>query len=182
MGLRNAYLLLREVEPLVEPLSLQETKLYLRVDGSDEDTLISDLITAVREQAEAYTRRAFITQDWLLALHDCGRAAVRLPYPPVQQILSVQVVSKTGVVTPVSSDTYYLMVSGESMAFDVIPLGHRVEIRYRAGYGDTAGDVPEPLRQGMLAHVAALYDTRGDLEQLPASVRRLYMPYRAIQL
>lgn len=51
-------------EPVVEPLSLLEAKLHLRVDIPDDDALISALITSVRQYAETITRRAFIQQTW----------------------------------------------------------------------------------------------------------------------
>ncbi len=51
-------------EPAVEPLSLQEAKLHLRVDIPDDDALIAALITSVRQYAETITRRAFIQQTW----------------------------------------------------------------------------------------------------------------------
>ena len=51
-------------EPAVEPLTLAEAKLHLRVDIPDDDALISALITSVRQYAETITRRAFIRQTW----------------------------------------------------------------------------------------------------------------------
>ena len=51
-------------EPAVEPLSLAEAKLHLRVDITDDDALISALISSVRQYAETITRRAFIQQTW----------------------------------------------------------------------------------------------------------------------
>jgi uncharacterized phage protein (predicted DNA packaging) len=39
----------------MEPLTLSEAKIHLRVDGEDEDALISSLITASREVVENYT-------------------------------------------------------------------------------------------------------------------------------
>lgn len=54
--------------PLIEPLTLTEAKLHLRVSGTDEDTLITNLISAARVQAENICRRAFITQSWTLYL------------------------------------------------------------------------------------------------------------------
>jgi uncharacterized phiE125 gp8 family phage protein len=54
--------------PAVEPVTLAEAKLHLRVDDSTEDTLITMLISASRAHAENVCRRAFVTQKWLLAL------------------------------------------------------------------------------------------------------------------
>ncbi len=51
-------------EPVVEPLSLLEAKVHLRVDITDDDALISALIASVRQYAETITRRAFIQQIW----------------------------------------------------------------------------------------------------------------------
>ncbi len=46
----------------VEPVDLATMKSFLRVDYSDEDTLISSLITQAREYAEEITRRALAPQ------------------------------------------------------------------------------------------------------------------------
>ncbi len=47
-------------QPTVEPVSLEEAKLYLRVDATSEDDLISSLIQAAREYVETHTRRTLI--------------------------------------------------------------------------------------------------------------------------
>ncbi len=46
----------------VEPVDLTTMKTFLRVDYSDEDTLISSLISQAREYAEEITRRALAPQ------------------------------------------------------------------------------------------------------------------------
>ena len=40
-------------EPVNEPVTLVEAKAYLRVDTTDEDTLIATLITAARQWVES---------------------------------------------------------------------------------------------------------------------------------
>lgn len=47
-----------------EPISLDDTKLFLRVDYPDDDTLVSALITAARERAETLTGRTLIPSTW----------------------------------------------------------------------------------------------------------------------
>jgi hypothetical protein len=54
--------------PAAEPVSLALAKQQLRVDFPDDDALISAFITAARQWAEVYTRRAFFKQSFLLSL------------------------------------------------------------------------------------------------------------------
>ena len=39
---------------MAEPLTLEETKEYLRIDSNNEDTLIASLITVAKEHCENY--------------------------------------------------------------------------------------------------------------------------------
>ena len=48
---------------MAEPVTLEEARLHLRVDHTDEDALIGSLIIAARELAEHETGRVFST-DW----------------------------------------------------------------------------------------------------------------------
>lgn len=45
-----------------EPITLSDAKTYLRIDFTDDDTLITNLITRARGLAERITGRAFATQ------------------------------------------------------------------------------------------------------------------------
>ena len=54
--------------PSIEPVTLEEAKLQLRVDSDFDDSLICDAIQAAREDCEGETHRAFITQTWQLIL------------------------------------------------------------------------------------------------------------------
>jgi uncharacterized phiE125 gp8 family phage protein len=54
--------------PAVEPITLAQAKLFLRVDIADDDTLITGFITAARQYAERCTGRVFFNQTWQLSL------------------------------------------------------------------------------------------------------------------
>jgi len=54
--------------PAAEPISTAEAKLYLRVSGAAEDSLIALMIKAARQQVEEYIQRSLITQTWDLFL------------------------------------------------------------------------------------------------------------------
>jgi hypothetical protein len=54
--------------PTVEPVTLAEAKLHARIEYSDDDALVTSLITAARRYCETAIRAAFITQTWTLML------------------------------------------------------------------------------------------------------------------
>jgi hypothetical protein len=66
----NHYSLSQVTAPSIEPVTLDEMRLFARIDTTADDALLSSLITASRTYCEAYTGRKFITQTWELGL-DC---------------------------------------------------------------------------------------------------------------
>lgn len=79
--------------PGVEPVTLAEAKVHLRVDMTmtDDDLLIGNLITAARVHAENVCRRAFVTQQYALYLDAFPLYAyngVVPAYVPVDQLPS----------------------------------------------------------------------------------------------
>lgn len=47
-----------------EPVTLAEAKNHLRLDGTDYDTDLNNMIVVARDAAESYTSRALVTQTW----------------------------------------------------------------------------------------------------------------------
>jgi len=182
-------------EPTREPLLLEETKLHCRVDTDDDDTLILGLITAAREQAEATTRRALITQTWDLVMDAFpGEDRIELPLPPLQSVTSITYVDSDGNTNTFSSSKYIVdtdsepgrvvLVTGESWPSDTLRAAAGVTVRFVCGYGDAASDVPRSIRQGMLLAVGHWYENReatvgvGNMQVLPMGVEALWWPYR----
>lgn len=60
--------LVRASEPASNPVTLAEAKLHLRIDNSDDDTLIGNLITAATRWAEDYCDRTFCQTQWQMRL------------------------------------------------------------------------------------------------------------------
>lgn len=175
-------------QPAIEPISLDEMKTYLRLDTNQENPLVEQLIKVARRMIEDYTSRALITQVHRVMTNfdECPDGNVVLPIAPVQglhalpQIMigkSMEKVSghkldQSRSQARVQINTYY---SDEST----------ICIDYRCGYGDTADDVPDPLKQAILLLVAELYENRpGDKPStvLPGFVRALINPYRIMHV
>lgn len=173
----------RVVAPASEPVTLEEAKRYLRVDMEDDDELIEDIITATRMHAENWLRRSLITQSWLLGFENYKLDSAALPMGPVQSITSVVVLGSDGDSQTMNTEAYYLSENKEVLHFWGGLIGFRLQVTYVAGYGD-ADDVPRPIKLGMLSHIAALYDGRGEAEAsgLPEQSVNLYAPFRGVGL
>jgi len=176
-------LLVRVTAPASEPLTLAEAKLYLRIDHTHEDTLLTDLIVAVRMIAENWLRRSLLAQSWKLAYDGGVPECVGLPMGPVSAITGVIIVNRDSTTQALDSSTYWLNAAQNAIVFNSMTIGFRIEITYSTGYG-TASDIPRPIKQGLLAHLAAMYDSRGETGEvaLPEQAVALYMPFREVRL
>ena len=156
--------------PKAEPISLEEAKAHLRVDGEDEDALISGLIKAARNYAENYTNRAFVTQT-ITAYLDFfpARYCIELPKPNLQNVVHIKYYDSDNAEHTFSSDNYFVddisfvgrvaLNYGKSWPSFTPRRVNAVEIEYVAGYGD-AVKVPESIKQAMLLLVGHWYHNR----------------------
>lgn len=175
--------------PAVEPITLDEAKLHLRVDSADDNVLISALITTARQLAERETKRAFITQTWQMYL-DYASPEIDVPKPPLQSVTAITVIDEAGAETVVSDTLYDVDASENSPGRVRLKSGcvwpaHRnfasFIIEFKVGYGDAATDVPEALKQGILQLLSHLYDNRG-AEEIPKGIKALFWPYKILRI
>jgi hypothetical protein len=75
-----------QTQPIAEPISLAQAKNFLRVFNTDDDDLISGLITAAREEVENFTNRSFAIKSYLQALDSfpyyTDTVMSQMAYPP----------------------------------------------------------------------------------------------------
>lgn len=72
--------------PTAEPVSLTEAKAHCRVDGSDEDGLITSLISAARAHAEGVTNRLMMTQAMRATFEHFGEMRLKAPLRKVTSV------------------------------------------------------------------------------------------------
>lgn len=157
--------------PAEEPVSLEEAKTHLRVDGTDDDTYVGALITAAREYAEGYQQRALVTQELELTLDHWPLAGeVELPRPPIQSVTSITYKRADGTTATLDPSTYLVdppsgrlvLAYGASWpTADLTPLG-AVTVSYVAGYGGGAA-VPAKVKQALLLIIGHWYANREDV-------------------
>lgn len=179
--------------PAIEPITLVEAKLFLRIEQDDEDAAIAALIAAARQQVEAATRRALITQDWRLVRDAWPPGGVIQVLPaPLQTVIGIEVVDEAGAMHAL--DPQNVVVDSVGSRIAIVP-GTRIRpgravggivIEVRVGEGDTADAVPAPLRQAMLMLIAHWYEQRGVVapaqQEMPQGVAALLAPFRRVSL
>jgi uncharacterized phiE125 gp8 family phage protein len=179
--------------PVVEPVTLADARLHLKVDTSDDDALITSLVTAARARAEWHTGRALNTQGWILWLDcwpQCG--VIEIPLPPLQSVASVTVYAPDGSATVLDPATYQVDATSAparlALKSSVLPPRNlrginSVAIAFTAGYGNDSDDVPAGFRAAILELIAFLYEHRGEAPaELPADILALLAPFRLFHL
>lgn len=183
--------------PALEPVDLVEAKAHLRVDGTQDDALITSLITAARQIAENLLGRAFMTQTLRLLSDSAPDRVFELPRAPLQSVTHIKVYDDADTASVLDASLYQVdsasaRISLRSSAVwpDIGRALNGFEVQYVAGYGDSASTVPMALRRGLLAHVAHLYMNRGDgltregvseaMTAIPREALVLYAPYRIL--
>lgn len=140
--------------PAIEPVTVAEIREHGRIDDGVEESLIELYIGAARRTIEQRLRETLITTE-LRAHFDCFRSVFKLPSGPVQEVTKVGYYDANDADTEFSDTKYQVeLVSRPSR----VAVKHGITIPttydrllpayvdYTAGYGDTAGDVPEDRR------------------------------------
>lgn len=153
-------------KPTAYPVTLDEVKIHLRVDGTAEDTLIEDQIKVATRMAENYTGLSLSTQTRTVKM-DRFNGDIKLPYGPVQSVTSVVYLDDEDAEQTVAAEDYIVdQQSGlskirvnESWPYTNRSLNN-VVVTYVAGYD--LEDVPVEAKEGIKKLVSRLYQKRGD--------------------
>ena len=169
----------------------------MRIDASDEDTYIGELIKAARVYCEQATRRAFITQT-ITYVEDSFPASgdsIALPVPNLIAVTSLKYYDADGAQQTWASSNY----TANSYAFppqvdltygisypSVRSQYNAVEVTYTAGYG-AASAVPDSIKHAIKLLVAHWHENResvvmqGTPKEVPKTVDALLAPYIFIE-
>lgn len=172
------------IPPEVEPVTLAEAKVHLRVEHALEDELIRTYVVAARELVEAETARALLEQTWELALSGFSCACLLLPRPPLLGVVEVRYLDSAGVDHVWASSEYEVeIVAGPHARHGLLRPGagkswpatqitpRAVRVVFRAGYG---ADLPASLKAAVLLAAEDFYERR----DVGVAVHRLIAPFR----
>lgn len=185
--LHNIYSWAVTVAPAVEPITSSEVKLWAKIETSADDTLITNIIQAARENAENFLNYKLISQtvaEYFTEFPE-SRGELLLRFPLVSSITSAAYVDTAGANQTFSS--YNADLSG--LPARLWPNTQTewpgtkeqlkaVTITYVCGYANAAA-VPQAIKTAILLTIAKWYDNREDsVRILPTAAERLLEPYR----
>lgn len=174
--------------PVEEPLTINEVKEYLRIDGTDFDNLLTSLIKSAREAAESFQNRVYITQTWELTLDYFPTLPLKFPKIPLQSVTSIKYFDINGIETTWDVSNYIVDSDSEPgrIAFSygkswpsvsLRPI-NAVKIQYIAGYGDST-DVPENVKLAMMVFIAHRFENP-EQQDIPEAFYNLLWPDRMV--
>lgn len=187
-----------ETPPLVEPVSLVDAKLHLKVDTDADDTLISNLIVTARQHIETMTQSVLINQTWRIYFDRWSPDnQMLLPVRPITSVILLKTFSDQDVPSTIDPSHYYADLVSSSPKLILRSsrtwakpqrVANGIEIEVIAGFGSSASDVPHPLKQAVLILLAHWYENRQiECAGLPAkdlgsALQSLLRPYKVARL
>jgi len=175
-------------------------KSHLRVDDTDDDTIIDTFVKAATRAAEQYCRRSFLNATWNLWLDEGAfdDDSITLSMGKLSSVTSITTYDDAGSGTVFSSSNYYADANSEPgrvhlVEGNVWPSDIRerasMDIEFVAGWGAAVANIPaeytEALTRAIMLTVSALYENRGDQIMktgLTQASMALLAPYRLLRV
>ena len=180
--------------PATEPVSLNEAKMVLRIDGTDDDILIASLITAARIYIETTIGKILITESWsFFKDHWPTKQVLHLPLSPLQSIDEIRFHHQDDTHTVLGEETYVTDLISNKARIKFLepspPAGsarqfNQLEVQFTAGFGNSETDVPEDLRRALLMLTAHWFEQRepigfgGSFNEIPTTISALLASYK----
>ena len=162
-------LLTLESAPAKLPVTIDDVRQQLRIDGDDETAAMDRLLRAATAAVDGRGAlgRPMITQSWAQWCYN--PTEVRVKMVPFQSLTSVQYYDSAGTLQTDTLSNYEAVGAGDRVwirpkdGFEWPEQEDRpdaLKITYVAGYGDNPSDVPESVRQAVLLLVTHMFEER----------------------
>lgn len=159
------------VGPTVEPVTLEEARLWCRDPAVEDDAMLLLLIQEAREHAEEITGRAFAQRQLELRLDEfpASGAAIELPFPPLVSVQYLTYATDDGDVSLGGSPDAFLVDTGavpgriQTLDGTAWPTSKAqigaIRVGYTSGYANTNA-IPKAVRIYMQARISTLFEQR----------------------
>lgn len=167
--------------PTTEILSLNDAKLFLKVDGTSDDALITEQIKAVRQSIEDILGTRLLTQTWEYYQDDFTNPIIPDIYP-IQSISYITYQDTDNVAQTVTASDYELFVN--TFPAQIKPISTTtwpsagdypaaITVRLVAGYGDTTASIPnlETILRAAKLILGEAYEHRENVQPSHSTVK-----------
>lgn len=169
-----------ETGTAVEPVAVDDAKVWMRVDYADDDTLIESMITAAREDIENELEIKLVDASVVAYVNVKDSEDEYLQFPGALKDtisnLVVNLLTKGSDDEEQVLDTDYYFDNGLSFSGTG---------KYKIEYDVDASAIPETLKEAIKMLVAYRYNNRGDQEKqqgIPEDVMNKIYKYKQIWL
>ena len=177
--------------PATEPLTLNEVKLFLRVDDTTEDDLITSLITAARGLVEGHTWMPLISQIWAMQFDkdELNLLVWNINKAPLISVSSITYYDSDNNIQTLAASSYEVDIYGSPARFRIKTMPsvydrmNALQLNFVCGYANAAA-VPQPIKQALYMIIGHLYENRQDVitgtqvNEIPMASEYLLQPYR----
>lgn len=179
------------IEPSPIPSALLDgargqAKAYLRLDSTEEDGLIDQLVADAVSLAEAFTAQRLLIRTGVEQI-PARSSWTRISTAPVRALALVEAVAGDGTAQAVAATSYQLDVTAEGDGWlrvtGSVPAA-RLRLTLSAGLAANWAALPDALRLGILRLTAHSYSHRDAAQDAgpPAAVAALLRPWRRMRL
>lgn len=146
----------------LEPLTIDTVKNYLKIDFDEDDLLLTDMITAAREQAEQITGLSLVEKTIVL-FDDDYELNYELPFPEHNEVTSVKLDGTESLSsTQVIGNKVKKLILPATYTADAT--GGGLEVTYT-----TTGACPEAVKIALLKNIVEWYENRGNTTDITAN-------------
>ncbi len=163
-------------QTIVAAVTLDEFKAYAKITYTADDVSLQAILDSALEFGQRYTKRVFTTTEFKTYRDEFFSKTIELRRSPFQSISAngFQYYNESNVLVDVGSSIY--MTTKEKDFSSIALLNNsdwpndvsedrpfqNVEITFKAGYGDSANDVPKGLKLAVMQHALKVASNRGD--------------------
>ena len=162
----------------VKLIDLTRAKKYLSIEHKHDDEMIAEMIDMAVIAAENYIGLSLNKRNWKMTVYFDVPNIIKLKHEPINKVISFKLFTYNDKELSLKEDDYILDKMNDQIIINKHYSVKKAEIIYEVGYIK----LPTPISQGILEHLAKLYDFRGSDSSLPVSAKSLYQPYKRVRL
>lgn len=172
-----------------EPISLDDAKNYLKIDGTQDDELVYSIIKAARQMAENKTW-VVLNPTVMRVNYDKQEVSeyIRINKCPITSIVGVYYKDNDGATQTLAAQNYEVDLLSNPVRLRIINMPqigdymNALSVEFECGY-DNNYDVPKPIIQAMKLIMGHLNENRQDvvlgssINKMPMGSEYLLEPY-----